>query len=86
MPRDPEKDKGNALRFAKRQAERWRKAEGEAHLAMWFASEAGASVRDIEEATGVPYRTVARIVSTTRDEQTQGDTAPDNEDGAAEPT
>lgn len=86
MPRsEPEKDKDNALRYAKRKVTQWRTAEAEAHRAMWFAAEAGVSVRDIEDATGVPYRTVARIVSATREAEAGDAGGDDTDEGAAGP-
>jgi phage protein D len=61
--RDPTGDKRRALSNAARLVKRWRKAEEEAVAAMAFAKvHASASLREIEEATGVNYRTVGRMI------------------------
>lgn len=61
-PHNPEKDKRTALRLAGRATERRTKAQREEIAAMRFAVDAGASLRELEAATGVPYVTVSRML------------------------
>lgn len=59
---DPERDKRLALKLATRTADAFRDAERERAAGMLFAQMAGASLREIETATGVPFKTVQRII------------------------
>lgn len=60
--RNPVNDKQTALRSAGRAADRVRDAERNRRLAMQYASELGASLRDISAATGIPHTTIKRIL------------------------
>lgn len=61
-PHDPEKDKRTALRLAGRATTRREKAQREEVAAMRFAVDAGASLREVAAATGVPHVTVKRML------------------------
>lgn len=64
---DPDTDKKAALRLARRANERADVAETTRNNAIRFASDAGASLREIAEATGMPHMTVKRIIERARD-------------------
>ena len=63
---DPEQVKRNALRLAKSAVTKAERAERAKRAALSFALEKGASLREVEAATGVPFSTVQRIVSRDR--------------------
>lgn len=59
---DPEGDKRRALKHAAHTARKAEAAEENKIAAVLFASEMGASLREIAEATGMGHMTVKRIV------------------------
>jgi hypothetical protein len=60
--RDRAADKKRALRMAARAAGKFDQAEADRASAFRFARMSGASLRELEAVTGVPFRTVDRIV------------------------
>ena len=68
--RDAEADKAHALRHAASRTKRRIQAERDEAAAFAFAASCGASLREIETATGVPHMTVKRrIEGAAADEQ-----------------
>ena len=65
-PVDPEGDRRLALRLAARAAERADVAETTRNNAIRFASDAGASLREIAGATGLDHMTAKRIIDRAR--------------------
>lgn len=63
---DPEGDKRRALDLAAHAASRYTESESKRSATMRFASDCGASLREIAEATGVPHMTVKRLIERTR--------------------
>lgn len=59
---DPTGDKRRALKQAAWAAERSRTTESELAGALELASRQGASLRELEAATGIPFNTVKRII------------------------
>ena len=60
--RDPEADKQRALKLAAKAAAKATTTEQDRNLAIRFAAESGASLRELEQATGIPFNTVRRII------------------------
>lgn len=71
-------EKTQALRAAGRLVEKWRAGEAAAHEGLAAASAAGASVREIAEVTGIPFKTVDRIIARVRARSTDEGDAPPN--------
>lgn len=63
--RTAQDEKRLVLRHAGRMTEKAQSAEQARNDAIRFASEVGASLREIETATGVPFATVRRIIERT---------------------
>jgi hypothetical protein len=63
---DPVGDKARALRFVGRFAAKTDEAIADRNAAVLFASESGASLREIEAASGIPFNTVKRIIDRQR--------------------
>ena len=63
---DRDADKRRALKLAARAVEKATDAERQKRAALRFALESGASLREVEAATGVPFKTVQRLAE--RDE------------------
>jgi hypothetical protein len=59
---DPEVEKRHALRQAAHSAKKAASSERALRGAIVFASSCGASLREIEGATGIPFNTVKRIL------------------------
>jgi hypothetical protein len=64
---DPEGDKRRALRLAATASHRADLAETSRNNAIRFASDTGASLREIAAATDLPHMTVKRIVDRQRE-------------------
>lgn len=65
---DPAGDKRRAIKLAEHAATKFDDAEAGRAAALRFAHEQGASLRELEEATGIPFKTVSRIIGRTDDE------------------
>lgn len=71
---DPEDDKRRAVKLAGQKVRRWRKAEAEAAQALWFAHyKTGATLRELEGETGIPFKTVDRIIKRRPGDETEDD-------------
>lgn len=67
--RDTEADEASALRHAASRTQRRIQAERDEAAAFAFAARCGASLRDIERATGVPHMTVKRRIQGVSDDR-----------------
>ena len=75
---EPAEDQRRALKYVERQTLRWRKAEREMVAAMRFANEkAGATLRQLEAASGIPFKTVDRMLERARSSEDDGGDAGD---------
>lgn len=59
---DPAGDKRRTIKLAEHAAKRANEAQSALSAALRFAHDHGASLRELEAATGIPFRTVGRII------------------------